>query len=97
MLVKSTIQSQFRLLLSGILFSLIGFCAYAASNFTPGKPIVIITGIGFLGLVVVFTLLAIRLRFRQIVTAAGISQASIIVAKYILLFLFVYFLQDAIG
>ncbi len=98
MSTKPTIQSEFRWLLVCIFLGITGLTTYAASKFTPGKLIVIITGLGILGFVAALIILAFRLkRFGQIAGATGISLVSVIVGTYILLFAFVYFFQDAVA
>lgn len=95
---KATIQTELHLLLICTLTGLVGLAAYAASKFTPGKLIVIITGLGFLGFFATLIILAVRLKsLRQLIGAAGISLASIIVFTYLLLAAFVYFFQDAVA
>lgn len=98
MTIRSAIQSEFRWLLVCIFLGITGLTAYAASKFTPGKLVVIITGIGFLGFIVALIILAVRLRrFVPIIGVAGISLVSVIVVTYIILFAFVYFFQDAVA
>jgi pimeloyl-ACP methyl ester carboxylesterase len=98
MSAEPVIKNELRLLFLCIGLGILGLGAYAASKFTPGKLIVWITSIGILGFLAVLILLAIRLkRFWQILAAAGMALASIIVATYLLLFLFLHFFQDAVA
>jgi len=98
MSLKSTIQSELRWLLVCILMGITGLTAYAASKFTPGKLIVILTGIGFLGFLTALVILAIRLRHAwRVIVATGISLLSITIGTYFLLFVFVYSFQDTLA
>jgi pimeloyl-ACP methyl ester carboxylesterase len=95
---KTPIKDELPWLLACIAPGIIGLTAYAASKFTPGKLMVILTGIGFLGFIVGLIILAVKLRnIWQIAAAMGISLLSVIVATYIILFMFVGFFQDAVA
>lgn len=98
MTTRAAIQSEFRLLLVCIILGITGLTAYAVSKFTPGKLVVIITGLGISGFVAALIVLAVRLKkFGLIAGAAGISLVSVIVSTYIILFAFIYFFQDAVA
>lgn len=89
--------AELRLLSLSIFLGITGLFAYAASKFTPGKIIVIITAVGFLGFIVAFTILARKLKgFWQIARAAVLSLMGIIAGTYLLLFVVTTFFQDAI-
>jgi pimeloyl-ACP methyl ester carboxylesterase len=98
MSAKPFLRSQLRLLCLCIGLGVLGLGAYAASKFTPGKPVVVITGIGILGFIICLLLLAFRLkRFWHIVAATGVSLVSVLGVTYILLFLFIFFFQDTVA
>lgn len=81
-----------------IIFGIFTFITYAASKFTPGKLVVVLTAVGFIGFFTALTLLGIRLKnFWKILSTAIISLSVIFIVSYILLFAFVYFFQDSIA
>jgi pimeloyl-ACP methyl ester carboxylesterase len=91
-------HSDLRFQVACIILGIVGLLAYAASKFTPGKLVVMITGLGIFGFIAGLIVLAFRLkRFGLIVSAAGISLVSVIAGTYILLFTFVYFFQDEVA
>lgn len=95
---KTTIRTELTLLIICISLGTIGLVAYAASKFTSGRLVVVITGLGLLGFIATLILLAVRLkRFREIIPAIGISLGSMIIVTYFILFSFVFFFQDAVA
>jgi hypothetical protein len=81
-----------------IILGITGLLAYAASKFTSGKLVVIITAVGILGFAITLTVLAFRLKkFWRIVKTIVLSLLAVIVGTYMILFAFVYFFQDALA
>jgi pimeloyl-ACP methyl ester carboxylesterase len=81
-----------------ILLGVLGLGAYAASKFTPGKAIVIVTGAGLLGYLAAQIVHAYRLkRFLPILRDFLLSILAVVAGTYILLFTFVYFFQDTVA
>lgn len=98
MLEKQQDRSVFWLQIASILLGLTGFLAYAASKFTSGKLVVIITAVGFLGFLTAILLLAFRLKHpRTILRTVAISLLAVIFGAYLLLFQSVISFQDAIA
>ncbi len=90
--------AELRLLFLSIFLGITGLFAYAASKFTPGKIIVIITAVGVIGFVVAFTLLALKLKnFWRIARAAAISLLTVVAGTYLLLFTVITLFQDTIA
>jgi hypothetical protein len=91
-------KNEFWLKIFCILLGTTGLLAYAASKFTNGKLVVIITGLGILGFLIMLAILALRQKkFWRILKAVGISLLAVIVGTYVLLFVFIYFFQDTVA
>jgi pimeloyl-ACP methyl ester carboxylesterase len=85
-------------LLLSIVLGLTGFLAYAASKFTSGKLVVLITAVGILGFVIAFTVLTFRLKnLKRILKAIVLSLVAVIFSAYLILFVFVYFFEDRVA
>lgn len=81
-----------------MILGITGFLAYAASKFTSGKLIVLITAIGVLGFMITLTVLAFRLKtLGSVIKAVVLSLVVVIIGAYLILFGFVYFFQDAVA
>ncbi len=81
-----------------VLLGVMGFVAYAVSKFTSGRAIVLITVIGLLGFIIVLVVLAWRLRTPgRIVRAITVSLLAVVLGSYLILFVLIYFFQDAIA
>lgn len=90
--------AEFRLLSLSIFFGITGLFAYAASKFTPGRIIVIITVAGAAGFLIALTLLALKLKnIQRILRATVISLLVVIAGVYLLLLVVITFLQDPIA
>lgn len=81
-----------------ILLGAMGFFAYAASKFTSGKLVVIITAVGILGFLIALSVLALhRKDSGHMHRTVILSLLSVVVVTYVLLFGFVYFFQDMVA
>jgi len=77
---------------------MVGFVAYAASMFTPGRLIVLATGAGVLGFIAALVVLARRLRRpAAIARSLAVIVLAVVAGSYAILFGVVYFFQDAIA
>lgn len=89
--------AELRLFFLSIFLGITGLFAYAASKFTPGRFIVIITVVGTAGFSITLTLLALKLKnIQRIVRATVLSFLVVIAGTYLLLFVVITFFQDTI-
>jgi uncharacterized protein len=87
-----------QILIVSILLGITGLFAYAASKFTPGKFIVILTGLGLIGFLVTQGIYIARARkLTRILQGVVLSLLAVIVGMYLLLFAFVSFFQDSVA
>ena len=93
-----TIRRTGELQLAAIFLGIAGFLAYAASKFTSGRLVVILTAAGLLGCVITLTMLAFRLKAPgKVILTIVLSLLAIIAGTYLILFGFVYFFQDVVA
>ena len=72
-----------RYFILALIFGITGFLAYAASKFTSGKLVVIITALGMLGYVITLFVIAFQLKnFWQILKAILSSLLAVILGAY---------------
>ena len=80
----------------GILLGVLGFLAYAVSKFSNSRSVVVLTAAGVLGFLLLLIIQAIRSQ-RAVYTLRVIGEflLAVFVAGYAILFVLVFFFQDA--
>jgi pimeloyl-ACP methyl ester carboxylesterase len=98
MAAKNPNNRGMHILVISILLGIMGLFAYAASKFTPGKFIVILTGLGLLGFLATQVVYLVRARkLTRILQGVVLSVLAVTAGMYLLLFAFVLFFQDSVA
>lgn len=93
---KTSAPGNFQLIC--ILFGMLAFLAYAASKFTNGRVVVVVTILGALGFFVSLLAAVLRARsFRRILTVLAATLVTIVLGSYAILFAGLYLFQDTIA
>ena len=81
----------------GVLLGVMGLVAYAISQFSSGRTVVIVTAVGLLGCLGTLIALAVRAkRFGRIVGRIAATLIAVVLGMYLVLFGLIYFFQDTI-
>lgn len=91
-------KAEVKLLILSICLGIVGLFSYAASKFTTGKTMVILTIVGLLGFLVAQAILAVRSKkIKRTLRNLFLSLAIMIAGTYAFLFAFVLFFQDVVA